>query len=87
MREGQRAAELFPVSKDAVIAPSVLVRLAAIYARVGEPDDALDVLEKIVHVPNAVYYGELKLETEWDPLRKDPRFEKLLAQLAPNDAK
>ena len=87
IREGQRAAELFPVAKDAVIAPSVLCRLAAIYARVGEPDRAFELLEKLVPVPNALYYGELKLEPAWDPLRSDPRFQQLLAQLAPNDTK
>ena len=49
--EGQRAAELFPVAKDAVIAPSVLGRLAEIYARVGEPDRAFELLEKLIPGP------------------------------------
>ncbi len=87
IREGQRAAELFPVAKDAVIAPSVLCRLAKIYARLGEPDRAFELLEKLVPVPNSLYYGELKLEPAWDPLRSDPRFQQLLAQLAPNEGK
>ena len=87
IREGQQAVELFPIAKDAVIAPNVAYRLAAIYARVGERDRALELLEKLVPVPNALYYGELKLEPAWDPLRSDPRFQQLLAQLAPNDTK
>jgi hypothetical protein len=61
--------------------------LAEIYARLGEPDRALELLEKLVPVPNALYYGELKLEPAWDPLRSNPRFNQLLAQLAPNDTK
>jgi TolB-like protein len=87
IREGEHAAEIFPVAKDAIIAPGVLARLAAIYARVGERDRALELLEKLVPVPNALYYGDLKLEPAWDPLRSDPRFQQLLAQLAPNDSK
>jgi tetratricopeptide (TPR) repeat protein len=87
IREGQRAAKIFPVAKDAVIAPSVLCRLAAIYARVGERDRSLELLEKLVRVPNALHYGELKLEPAWDPLRSDPRFEQLLVKLAPNEHK
>jgi tetratricopeptide (TPR) repeat protein len=87
IREGERAAELFPVAKDAVTAPSVLCRLAAIYARVGERDRSLELLEKLVPVPNALDYGDLKLEPAWDPLRSDPRFQQLLVKLAPNDTK
>ena len=85
--EGQRATDLFPVAKDAIIAPSVLCRVAAIYARVGERDRALELLERLVPVPNALSYGELKLEPAWDSLRSDPRFQQLLAQLAPNEGK
>jgi hypothetical protein len=44
-------------------------------------------LQKLVGVPNAIYYGQLKLEPAWDPLRSDPRFNQLLAQLAPNGGK
>jgi serine/threonine-protein kinase len=61
--------------------------LAAIYARVGERDRSLELLEKLVPVPNALDYGELKLEPAWDPLRNDPRFAKLLDSLAPNESK
>jgi hypothetical protein len=35
--------------------------------------------------PNGIWYGQLKLDRYWDPLREDPRFEKLLAELAPKD--
>jgi hypothetical protein len=70
-----------------MIARSVLCRLAEIYARVGERDRALAVLQKLVAVPNAINYGPLKLEPAWDPLRRDPRFNQSLAQLAPNGGK
>ena len=35
-------------------------------------------------IPSGIYYGELKLDPRWDPCN-DPRFDKLLAELAPHD--
>jgi len=40
----------------------------------------------LIKLPSAFFtYGELKTDPTWDPLRKDPRFDKLLAELAPKD--
>ena len=83
MAEGHRAVELLSVSKDAINGHQLLTRLVMIYAQVGELDRALDSLEKGVHQPYAPEYGSLKLDQVWDPLRGNPRFEKLLASLAP----
>jgi hypothetical protein len=81
--EGHRAVELLPVSKDAVNGYQLLTRLVMIYTQVGELDRALDSLEKNIHQPYAPEYGSLKLDQAWDPLRGNPRFEKIVASLAP----
>jgi hypothetical protein len=63
----------------------VLINLAVVYAWTGEPDLAFETLSPLTKTPSGIYYGKLKLDPLWDPLRKDPRFEKLLAELAPKD--
>ena len=83
--EARRAAEMLPVSKDAVDGPGVLMNLAAVYAWTDESDQAFEQLETLVKIPNGVYYGNLKLDPYWEPLRNDPRFAKLTAELAPKD--
>jgi TolB-like protein/Tfp pilus assembly protein PilF len=80
--EGRRAVELLPVSKDALNGYQLRTRLAGIYAQVGEPDRAFALLEKGIDQPNGPNYGSLKLDQVWDPLRKDPRFEQLVTELA-----
>jgi TolB-like protein len=79
--EAKRAAQMLPVSKDALNGPGVLLNLAAVYAWTNELDLAFETLESS-KIPNGIYYGQLKSDPYWDPLRKDPRFEKLLAELA-----
>jgi TolB-like protein/cytochrome c-type biogenesis protein CcmH/NrfG/class 3 adenylate cyclase len=81
--EGRRAVELLPVSRDAVNGHQLLARLIMIYAQIGETDRALELLENGTHQPYAPEYGSLKLDEVWDPLRGNPRFEKILASLAP----
>jgi TolB-like protein len=83
--EGKRAVDMLPLSKDAVDGPSVLANLALVYAWTGEPDLAFETLNSLAKTPNGIYYGNLKLDPMWDPLRKDPRFDKLLTELAPKD--
>ena len=65
--------------------PSLLQNLAIIYAWVGEKDLALQAVEGLARTPAGVSYGELKLLPQWDPLRGDPRFESIIASLAPKD--
>jgi TolB-like protein/Tfp pilus assembly protein PilF len=81
--EGKRACELLPVSKDPLDGPFYVTNLALIYAWVGEKDFALEQLAISAEIPAGVTYGELKLSPIWDPLRGDPRFEQIVASLAP----
>jgi len=83
--EAKRAVELMPISKDAVFGPRVQLALAVVYAWTNELDLAFETLSPLTKIPNGLFYGELKREPYWDPLRKDPRFDKLLAELAPRD--
>jgi predicted Zn-dependent protease len=85
MREGRRAVELLPISKDAVAGTAFAINLAQVYAWTGEKDLAIDQIAAVERVPNQLSYGLLKLHPIWDPLRGDPRFEKIVASLAPND--
>ncbi|MEO6971278.1 MAG: FlgO family outer membrane protein [Chthoniobacterales bacterium] len=82
--EGKRAVELLPISKDAWDGPSLVTNLALIYAWVGEKDLALVQLADSAHMPAGVSYGELKLSPNWDALRNDPRFDRIIASLAPH---
>jgi len=85
LREGRRALELMPVAKDVIVGPHVIVSYALIAAWVGESDLACDQLETAVRhrAYGFATYGMLKLSPMWDPLRGNPRFEKILASLAP----
>ena len=62
---------------------TILRNLALIYAWTGEKELALNNLQTAVESPGTVNYGYLKLHPDWDPLRSDPRFEKIVASLAP----
>jgi hypothetical protein len=85
IEEAKRAVGMLPVSEDAVNSPSLIYNLAAVYAAANEPELAFKELTTSVETPGGATYGTLKLDPAWDPLRKDPRFEKLLAKLAPTD--
>jgi len=84
--EGRRAIALMPVEKDVVNGSRVLQYFAITAAWAGEKELALQQLETGLRAPNAslmLSYGTLKLFPFWDPLRGDPRFEKIVASLAP----
>jgi len=83
LRQGERAVQLLPMSDDALDGLRILARYAGVCARAGETERALQILEEVVAKPSGPHYGELKLDERWDPLRKEPRFEKLLLSLAP----
>ncbi len=80
---GQRACEVWPLTTEPLWGLNVLVRLAVIYAWVGEKDLALQNLRLCAKQPSTITYGDLKLHPSWDPLRGDPRFEEIVASLAP----
>jgi tetratricopeptide (TPR) repeat protein len=86
LSEARRAIELLPVEKDSLDGSQMLVYFAIIAAWVGEKDTALQYLAANVQSPGGHFvatYGALKLFPFWDPLRGDPRFEKIVASLAP----
>jgi len=85
LREGRRALELIPVAKDTNAGPQVLYFFAVICAWTGERDLAIEQLETLAKMPLGVSYGELRLDPHWDPLRGDPRFDKIVASLAPKE--
>jgi len=83
LREGRRGVELLPVAKDSINGPLMISNLAIIAAWTGEKDLALEQLRIATQLPGGPPYGILKLEPMWDPLRGDPRFEQIVASLAP----
>jgi TolB-like protein/Tfp pilus assembly protein PilF len=83
IREGRRAVELLPVERDALNSVRMREFLAVIYAWTGEKDLACEQLEAATKFPASASYGQLKLHPFWDPLRGDPRFEKIVAGFAP----
>jgi TolB-like protein/Tfp pilus assembly protein PilF len=91
LREGREAVTLLPESRDAVYGPSLAGMLALIYARTGESDQALTIIERLLTTPGAVAkafegnitLAELRLRWEWDPLRNNPRFQKIVAGQEP----
>jgi TolB-like protein len=83
IREGRRACELLPISKDAFVGPLLVENLAVIYSWVGEKKLALEQLRIAVSVPGLVDYGQLELHPKWDSLRGDPRFDNIVGSLAP----
>jgi TolB-like protein/Tfp pilus assembly protein PilF len=84
--EGRRAITLTPLEKDVVNGSRVLQYFAITAAWAGDKEFALQQLEAGLRAPDAsqmLSYGALKLLPFWDPLRGDPRFEKIVASLAP----
>jgi TolB-like protein/tetratricopeptide (TPR) repeat protein len=79
IREGKRAVALAPVAKDAAEGPYYQHQLARVYILVGEPEKALDQLEPLLKIPCDLSPGWLRIDPNFDPLRGNPRFQKLLA--------
>jgi hypothetical protein len=83
IRAGERAVELMPISKDAIGGSDMMRYLAVIYTWTGEKDRAIAQLAATLRVPGYLSYGQLRLHPLWDNLRGDPRFEEIVAGLAP----
>ena len=79
IRAGQRAVAIAPIAKDPYIGPYYQHQLARIYIIVGEPEKALDQLEPLLKVPYYLSPAWLKVDPNFDPLRSNPRFQKLVA--------
>lgn len=80
IREGRRAVNLLPVSKDAFNGPRPRERLARIYVWVREDDAAIDELEYLLSIPSLTSVPGLRLDPAWDPLREHPRFQALVGR-------
>jgi TolB-like protein/Flp pilus assembly protein TadD len=87
LREGRHAVELAHAEKDVSQGIGSVTNLAMIAAWVGDKDLACEQLDSIIRLPSPISYGALKLFPWWDPLRGDPRFEKIVQSLAPKEAK
>jgi tetratricopeptide (TPR) repeat protein len=86
IQEGRAACNMLPRSKDARDGVYLMTNLARIYTLTGEKDLALEQLDLVSKIPCGPSYGGLRLDPEWDSLRGDPRFEKIVASLAPKPA-
>jgi serine/threonine-protein kinase len=83
LREGRHAIELLPITKDSINGAELVKYLGVIYAWCDEKDLAIQQIAATLRIPSTLSYGNLKLHPYWDPLRGEPRFEKIVADLAP----
>jgi len=82
IREGMRAISLSPLSKDAIGGHGFIYNLALIYTLVGQYEDALSQLEYLFSIPagDIISVLTLQLDPDWDPLRENPRFKRLVEE-------
>jgi tetratricopeptide (TPR) repeat protein len=78
IREGERALELLPVSRDAATGPFRIEKLALIYTMVGELDAALDQIEYLLSIPSFISVHTLQVDPRLDPLREHPRYREII---------
>ena len=87
----EQAIAVNPIEKDAIVGPIPIEILARVAAQLGEPDRAIDALQKLLSIPYAGALGAgapltpalLRLDPMFDPLRKDQRFQKLCEEKKP----
>jgi hypothetical protein len=85
IQEARHAMEIRPISEDALDGLAIATNVALVYAWTNQPDFAFEQLNTLIETPGwRLNYGDLKSNPSWDPLRKDARFDKLLARLVPH---
>jgi hypothetical protein len=86
MREARTATELLPVSGNSTGATAAMGGAVEIYAQLGESDEALELIGLLLAMPagREISIPLLRLDPTFDPLRKDPRFEALIARFSRN---
>src|SRR5262249_54876915 len=77
LREVRRAVEALPISKDAYSGMTLEIDRAAVEARVGETDAAIEHIRHLLSIPCFLSPGLLRIDPRWAPLRGDPRFRNL----------
>jgi eukaryotic-like serine/threonine-protein kinase len=80
LRAGRLATELLPVKKDAIEGPVLLIGRAHICTMVGEYETALDLVDSLLSIPCKLSVSLLRLDPRWDPLRDQPRFQRILQE-------
>lgn len=83
IREGREACAALPLSADAIDGSFMIQEMAGVYALTGETDQAVEALRSVVGKPVGPAYGDLLFRPVWSSLHGDPRFEALVASLAP----
>ena len=84
IHHGEKAVEIWPISKDALDGIYFEADLAEIYAVVGEPELASAKLEYLISIPSQISAADLRANPKWDPLRDHPRFLGLLEKYDTN---
>jgi TolB-like protein/Tfp pilus assembly protein PilF len=85
IREGRHAIEILPITKDSIDGAELMKYMGVIYAWCGEKNLAIEQIAATLKIPSTLSYGNLKLHPFWDSLRGDPRFEKIVTDLAPKN--
>jgi eukaryotic-like serine/threonine-protein kinase len=78
IQSAERGLTLQPIKEDALSGPYNQHQLARVYILVGEPEKALDQLEPLLKIPYYLSPGWLKIDPTFDPIRKNPRFQKMV---------
>jgi TolB-like protein/class 3 adenylate cyclase/Tfp pilus assembly protein PilF len=81
LRDGRRAMELLPISRDAVDASRMHVHVATLFLLLGDRDAAFRVLDTLASIPSDLSAAKLQLNPDYDSLREDPRYAELLEKL------
>jgi len=83
IREARQAMDMDPMAQDPINGLAIADGLALVYAWTGERDLAIEQLAILAGLPSNISYGALRFSPDWDSLRGDPRFEKIVASLRP----